>query len=242
MSLQCPKWMQLRGSDLAQGRWDESPYWHTGTCPYFWLDPFILAGLLLLVAGSTQKESQEEINAEFAERKEEDDERAETGKPQSLQFFIFGRQYGLRVGKTHSAPSFKHLPFGQALDLRSHTTSVWPLNLLRFFLCFTFFARRNAAGYRQHPPRSAVPTPFSPGLEKWNWAFLGMATPEKETVTTAENLSVLSLCWLFFLAPVQQIKMSLQSEMLNKQKKSANGHGKNIQTGTRMQREFSSLG
>lgn len=139
--------------------------------------------------------------------------------PNHCNFSYLVDNTGCELGKCILLRLLKeHLPFGQALDLRSHTTSVWPLNLLRFFLCFTFFARRNAAGYRQHPPRSAVPTPFGPGLEKWNWAFLGMAIPEKETVTTAENLSVLSLCWLFFLAPVQQIKRSLQSEMLNKQK------------------------
>lgn len=154
-----------RGSDLAQGRWDESPYWQTGTCPCFWLDPFILAGLLLLVAGSTQKESQEEINAEFAERKEEDDERAETGKPQSLQFFVFGRQYGLWVGKMHSAPSFKETPaiwasFGFEKSHHFSVTTKSPHILPLFhFLCTQKCCRLQTASSKVSGANSLWPRP-----------------------------------------------------------------------------------
>lgn len=104
-------------------------------------------------------------NAESAETREEDDERGEAGKHQSLQFFLLGRQQGLCVEKMPSAFPFKE------------TSAIWPS--FRFekshhfnvttkplqILCFTFFAHRSVAGYRQHSQRAVLQRPFSPGLE-----------------------------------------------------------------------------
>lgn len=132
----------------------------------------------------------------------------------------------------------KHLPFGQALGLRSHTTSMWQWNLLRFLLCFTFFAHRNVAGHRKHPQRAVVPSPFSPGLENetgpsWKWQY------------QSRRLSLqLRICFSADFASWHQFSR-LNRAFSPKcwiNKRSANGCGKNIQTGIRMQWKFSSLG
>lgn len=62
----------------------------------------LLAQLLLLVAGTTEKARKKFMPA-LAGREEDDDERNKTGKHQLFKFFLnllaFGRQYGLYVKK-----------------------------------------------------------------------------------------------------------------------------------------------
>lgn len=197
MSLQCPKQTRLRGSDLAQGRWGESPSWHVGTCPFFWMWSLHLSWAAL-AGGWDYGEGQEEIHAQLGREREGQQWKGWNWKTATTatfpeSFSIWQTIWVVCLKKCFLLPLLKnHLPFGQVLGLRSHTTFMWPLNLLRFFfLCFAFFAQGNVAGCKQHPQRAVEPAPFGPGLDKWNWAFLEMAIPDQKTVTKAENLSVL---------------------------------------------------
>lgn len=168
MSLQCPKRIQLRGSDHAQGRWGESPCWHVGTCPYFWLDPFISAWLLLLVAGTTAK-ARKKLMPSLAGREEDNDERGETGKHQPWQLFLnllaCGRQYGLCVKKTPSAALIEKTPaiWPSFRSEKSHcfnvTTKSPQILPLLHFLCTQKHCRLQTASSKGNGASSLQPRP-----------------------------------------------------------------------------------